>query len=77
MLALPNSLALGTDTPSSPPPPEYPHLYSSPLEGEDKRRGALEGEEKRWGVRKGRPCFLAKIPEALQNYLLLGHRKKW
>jgi len=40
--------------------PEYPHLYSSPLEGEDKRRGALEGEEKRWGVRKGRLRFLAK-----------------
>jgi len=45
--------------------PEYPHLYSSPLEGEDKRRGALEGEEKRWGVRKSRPYFLAKIPNAL------------
>jgi len=45
----------------------YPLLSSSPL----------EGEEKRWGVRKGRPCFLAKIPEALQNYLLLGYRKKW
>jgi len=55
--------------------PEYPHLYSSPLEGEDKRRGALEGEEKRWGVKKGRPRFLAKIPTAplklsFKNYML-------
>ena len=51
MLALPNSLALGTDTPSSPPPPL--REWKPP--------------EKRWGVRKGRTRFLAKIPKVLRK----------
>ena len=67
MLATPNPIASVVDTPSSSSSPEYPHLYSSPLEGEDKRRGALEGEEIRWGVSVGRPRFLAKIPEVLRK----------
>jgi len=67
MLTTPNPIASVVDTPSSSSSPEYPHLYSSPLEGEDKRRGALEGEEKRWEVSMGHPRFSAKIRIALHK----------
>jgi hypothetical protein len=46
MLATPNPLALGAGYPLLSSSPEYPHLYSSPLEGEDKRRGHWRGRKK-------------------------------